>query len=241
VIFSRVSPEDKLRIVSLVKAKGNVVAVTGDGINDAPALKRADIGVAMGKTGTDVAKQSAEIVLLDDSFSTLVNAIQQGRVIFQNIKKSTLSCFTSNAAELVVNLLSLGAFALFHVPLSMSVMEILAIDMIAELFPIAALGWDQADGEMMHDKPRDPHDHILNPVNILDLLWCGVLIGSLAFANFIFFFSRRGLSAEFVHITNPNFIRQRDRSYLSHNCSVSVVEHSAASLSSRFIYALPAA
>jgi Ca2+-transporting ATPase len=204
VIFSRVSPEDKLRIVGLVKTNEKVVAVTGDGINDAPALKRADIGVAMGRTGTDVAKQSAEIVLLDDSFSTLVGAIQQGRIIFQNIKKATLSCFTSNSAELVVNLISFVALAAFHVPLSLTVMEILAIDMIAELFPIAALGWDQADGELMGDKPRDPHDHILNRYSITDLLWCGILIGGFAFANFMLFFSRNGVEAAHVNVANPS-------------------------------------
>lgn len=203
VIFSRVSPEDKLRIVELVKSNDSVVAVTGDGINDAPALKRADIGVAMGKTGTDVAKQSAEIILLDDSFSTLINAVQQGRVIFQNIKKSTLSCFTSNSAELVVNLISLVALAMFKVPLAMSVMEILAIDMIAELFPIAALGWDQADGELMHDKPRNVRDHILTQSSVIDLLWCGVLIGGLAFANFVFYFWRNGIPAAHADIFNP--------------------------------------
>ena len=190
VIFSRVSPEDKLRIVGLVKDSGQVVAVTGDGINDAPALKRADIGVAMGRTGTDVAKQSADIVLLDDSFHTLIGAIQQGRVVFQNIRKGTLSCFTSNMAELVVNLTSLAAAALFHVPLALSVMEILAIDLIAELFPIAALGWDQADGELMDEEPRNPRVHILNRSSILDLLWCGVLIGGLSFINFLLFFHR---------------------------------------------------
>lgn len=192
VIFSRVAPEDKLRIVGLVQARGHIVAVTGDGINDAPALKRADIGVAMGKTGTDVAKQSAEIVLLDDSFHTLVGAIQQGRTIFQNIRKGTLSCFTSNAAELVVNLVSLAAATALHVPLALSVMEILAIDLIAELFPIAALGWDKADGEIMTDEPRNPDDHILNGRSIIDLLWCGLLIGGLAFGNFIWFFCRHG-------------------------------------------------
>ena len=193
VIFSRVAPEDKLRIVKLVESSGRVIAVTGDGINDAPALKKADIGVAMGITGTDVAKQSAEIVLLDDSFHTLVGAVQQGRTIFQNIKKGTLCCFTSNAAELVVNLVSLAAAALFHVPLALSVMEILAIDMVAELFPIAALGRDKADGELMHEKPRNPRDHILNPRAILDLLWCGVLIGSFAFFNYIWFYHRNGV------------------------------------------------
>ncbi|HSX45221.1 MAG TPA: cation-transporting P-type ATPase [Candidatus Saccharimonadales bacterium] len=195
IIFSRVSPEDKLRIVELVKNSGHVVAVTGDGINDAPALKRADIGVAMGKTGTDVAKQSADIILLDDSFHTLVGAVQQGRVIFQNIKKGTLSCFTSNGAELIVNLTSLLTVVAFRIPLALTVMEILAIDLIAELFPIAALGWDPADSEVMSDYPRDPHDHILNKRSILDLLWCGIIIGGFAFTNYLLFFRRHGVAA----------------------------------------------
>lgn len=195
IIFSRVAPEDKLRIVELVQDSGQVVAVTGDGINDAPALKRADIGVAMGQTGTDVAKQSAEIVLLDDSFHTLVSTVQEGRVIFQNIRKGTLSAFTSNAAELVVNLLSLGAATIFHVPLAISVMQILAIDLVAELFPIAALGADKADSEVMREKPRNLGDHILNNKAIIDLLWCGLLIGGFAFINYMWFFERHGVSA----------------------------------------------
>lgn len=193
VIFSRVSPEDKLRIVELVRNSGHVIAVTGDGINDAPALKRADIGVAMGRTGTEVSKQSADIVLLDDSFHTLVGAIQQGRVIYQNIKKGALSCFTTNAAELVINLTSLLAFSFFNIPLALTVMEILAIDLIAELFPIAALGWDKADGELMQDKPRNPKHHILNRSSAIDLLWCGLIIGGLAYANYLLFFSRAGV------------------------------------------------
>lgn len=196
IIFSRVAPEDKLRIVNLVRDSGAVVAVTGDGINDAPALKRANIGVAMGKSGTDVAKQSAEIVLLDDSFHTLVAAIQQGRTIFQNIKKSTLSCFTSNAAELIVNLVSLAVATLLNVPLALSVMEILAIDLVAELFPIAALGWDKADGKLMREKPRDPKSHILNPISIADLLWCGVLIGGFAFLNYLWFYGRHQIDPQ---------------------------------------------
>lgn len=195
VIFSRVAPEDKLRIVKLVQEAGKVVAVTGDGINDAPALKRADIGVAMGLTGTDVAKQSAEIILLDDSFNTLVGAIQQGRVIFNNIRKGVLCAFTSNAAELIVNLISLAAATLFGIPLALSVMQILAIDLVAELFPIAALGKDKADGELMNQPPRNPHDHILNLRAIGDLLWCGLLMGGLAYLNYIWFFYREGVHA----------------------------------------------
>jgi Ca2+-transporting ATPase len=198
VIFSRVAPEDKLRIVKLVQDNGQVVAVTGDGINDAPALKQADIGVAMGQTGTDVAKQSSEIVLLDDSFTTLVGTVQEGRTIFQNIKKATLSCFTSNAAELVVNLVSLAVTTTLHIPLAISVMQILAIDLVAEIFPIATLGRDRADGDLMSQAPRNPHDHILNKRAILDLLWCGVIIGGLAFANYMWFFYRHNVDPQSV-------------------------------------------
>jgi len=215
VIFSRVAPEDKLRIVELVQRSGKVVAVTGDGINDAPALKRADIGVAMGLTGTDVAKQSAEIVLLDDSFNTLVSTIQEGRVIFQNIRKGTLSCFTSNSAELVVNLVSLAAVTLFHVPLAISVMQILAIDLIAELFPIAALGRDKADGEVMDAEPRRLKDHILNGRAILDLLWCGVLIGGFAFANYLWFFHRQGVDAQNLTAGSPIHMKATALTYLT--------------------------
>lgn len=215
VIFSRVAPEDKLRIVELVQDSGRVIAVTGDGINDAPALKRADIGVAMGKTGTDVAKQSSDIILLDDSFHTLVGAVQQGRTIFQNIKKGTLSCFTSNAAELVVNLTSLAAAAAFHVPLALSVMQILAIDLLAELFPIAALGRDKADGELMHEKPRNPRHHILNTKTILDLLWCGVLIGGFAFINYLWFYHRNGVDPQNLPAENLVHLKAMALTYLT--------------------------
>lgn len=195
-IFSRVAPEDKLRIVEIVKRSGRVVAVTGDGINDAPALKRADIGVAMGKTGTDVAKQSAEIVLLDDSFHTLVGAIQAGRVIFQNIHKAALSAITSNAGELFVVLVSLAGQAVYQVPIAIGAVQILAIDLIAELFPIASLGWDPAEGDLMHEQPRNLKNHILNRANILDLFWSGALMGGFAYLNYLLFFERNGISVQ---------------------------------------------
>lgn len=198
IIFSRVSPEDKLRIVDLVKHRGDVVAVTGDGINDAPALKRADIGVAMGRTGTDVAKQSADIVLLDDSFNTLVKAVQQGRIIYQNIKKATLSCLTSNSGELITVLLSLAAAAWFHIPIAITAVQILAIDIIAELFPIAALGWDPAERELMKEPPRNTKEHILTVRSVADLLFTGLLMGGLAYLNFLFFYERQGLSAQYA-------------------------------------------
>ncbi|MEI7631720.1 MAG: cation-transporting P-type ATPase [bacterium] len=193
-IFSRVAPEDKLRIVEIAKKAGLIVAVTGDGINDAPALKRADIGVAMGKTGTDVAKQSADIILLDDSFNTLVNAVQTGRVIFQNIRKAALSAITSNGGELFVVLISLIAKTKFGIPIAIGAVQILAIDLIAELFPIAALGWDPAEGDLMHENPRNLNDHILNKSNLWDLAWSGALMGSFGYLNYILYFVRNDLS-----------------------------------------------
>lgn len=215
IIFSRVAPEDKLRIVSLAQKAGQVVAVTGDGINDAPALKRADIGVAMGKTGTDVAKDASEIILLDDSFATLVSAINQGRTIFQNIKKATLSCFTSNLAELTVNLISLAGAAIFHIPLALSVMQILAVDLIAELFPIAALGNDKADGELMKEKPRKLSHHIFNPRSIADLAWAGALIGSMAYINYLLFFERQGIGPSAVPAETPVHFKAMAITYLT--------------------------
>lgn len=215
VIFSRVSPEDKLRIVHLVQESGRVVAVTGDGINDAPALKRADIGVAMGLTGTDVAKQAAEIVLLDDSFNTLVGAVQEGRVIFQNIKKATICSFTNNASELMVNLMSLAAATVMGIPLALTVIQILAIDVIAELFPIAALGGDKADRDLMREEARNPKHHILNIRSIADLAWSGLLIGSLTFANYLWFFDRHGVHAASVAGGSPIHLQATAMTYLT--------------------------
>ncbi|HET6924543.1 MAG TPA: cation-transporting P-type ATPase, partial [Candidatus Saccharimonadales bacterium] len=193
-VFSRVAPEDKLRIVEIAKQGGRVVAVTGDGINDAPALKRADIGVAMGKTGTDVAKDAAEIVLLDDSFSTLVSAVEQGRLTFQNIHKAARCALTDNAGELITILISLVGQAVFHVPLAITAVQILAIDIIAQMFPITALGWDKAQASLLHQPPRKLSDHIINRHAVMEFVGFGFLSAALAYLNFLFFFVRRGLS-----------------------------------------------
>jgi Ca2+-transporting ATPase len=192
-VFSRVAPEDKVRIVDLLKASGSIVAVTGDGINDAPALRHANIGVAMGASGTDVAKQAAEVVLLDDSFASLIGAVRQGRTIYQNIRKGVLSCLTSNFAEFVVNSVSLALFSLLGVPLALNVLQILAIDLLGEIFPIAALGRDPEEGETMKQKPRDAATRILNRRSLLDIAIAGALIGSVAVANYLFFYTRHGV------------------------------------------------
>ncbi len=192
-VFSRVAPEDKVRIVDLVMQSDHVVAVTGDGINDAPALRHANIGVAMGASGTDVAKQASEVVLLDDSFATLVGAIRQGRTIYQNIRKGVLSCLTSNVAEFVVNSVSLALASLFGVPLALNVLQILAIDLLGEIFPIAALGRDPEEGQTMKEPPRRSRERILNGRTLGDIFWCGGLIGLLAIANYLYFYTRSGI------------------------------------------------
>ena len=187
IIFSRTSPEDKLRIVVLLRKTHNIVAVTGDGINDAPALKSADIWVAMGKIGTDVAKDASEIVLLDDSFHTLVFAIKEGRVIFQNLQKTILACITSNGGELFIVLPSLAMNALLGLPMAISPFQILAIDMIGEMWPLTALTRDPAQKDLMKEWPRNVNNHIINKPVILDLLFAGLLMWGIAFANYLLY------------------------------------------------------
>jgi len=192
LIFSRVDPEDKLRIVNLLSTEGEVVAVTGDGVNDAPALKRADIGVAMGQIGTDVAKESSEVVLLDDSFPTLVEAVRQGRTIYANLRKIVLASLTTNIAELVVVLLGLAAAALNNWAIGILAIQILAIDLLAEILPLTSLTFDPPTEAMMTEEPRDLGEHILNRSTATEVAFLGCLIGGLAFLNYALFMMREG-------------------------------------------------
>ncbi|MEO8105426.1 MAG: cation-transporting P-type ATPase [Candidatus Saccharibacteria bacterium] len=214
-VFSRVAPEDKLRIVEIVKQSGHVVAVTGDGINDAPALKRADIGVAMGKTGTDVAKDAAEIVLLDDSFNTLVGAIEQGRLTFQNIKKAARCALTSNAAELITVLLGLAGLALLHIPPAITAIQILAIDIVAQILPVTALGWDKPLAQLMRVKPRNLHDHIINRRAISGFIGFGAVAAIISYANFALFFVRHHLSPAYIDPANPLYLEATTLTYVT--------------------------
>lgn len=195
LIFSRVAPEDKLRIVQLIKTAGFVVAVTWDGINDAPALKWADIWVAMGKIGTDVSKEAAKIVLLDDSFSTLINAINEGRIMYQNLKKTIISCITSNGGELFVILISLVAKALGNIPMAISAVQILAIDLIGEMGPLTALTRDPAQKWLMKSEPRNTKEHIINKATIIDLIRSGALMGAMGFVMYMVYFWIHGITA----------------------------------------------
>jgi Ca2+-transporting ATPase len=199
LIFSRVDPEDKLRIVKLLEDQGQVVAVTGDGVNDAPALKRADIGVAMGRIGTDVAKEASELVLLDDSFPTLVHAVREGRTIYANLRKTVLASLTTNIAELAVVLLGLAAVSIKNWAIPILAIQILAIDLLAEIMPLTFLTFDPPSRTTMSSPPRDVGEHILNRSTSGEVAFLGVLIGGLAFANFALFMRRNGVEFTVDH------------------------------------------
>jgi Ca2+-transporting ATPase len=215
LIFSRTSPEDKLRIVQLLKKTGEIVAVTGDGVNDAPALKKADIGVAMGKTGTEVAKDSAGIVLLDDSFATLVTAIKEGRTIFQNLKKTILSSLTANGGELFAVLISLVGTSIFGFPAAILAVQILAVDLVGEMLPLTFLTWDPPQPRIMTDPPRNPDEHIMNKHSLIDLAWTGFIMGAIGYANFFYLFVREGVSLVNVSADNPFYLRATTLTYIS--------------------------
>lgn len=181
VIFARVSAADKMRIVDALKSKGHIVAVTGDGANDAPALKAAHIGVAMGIAGTDVAKEAADMVLLDDNFASIVNAVEEGRAVFQNIRKFLTYVLVHNVAELVPYL----AFALFAVPLALTPIQILLIDMGSDSLTGLGLGVEKPDPQVMRQPPRPQSEPLLTlPVGLRAYLFLGPIEAAAGMAAF---------------------------------------------------------
>ncbi len=156
-IFARVSPAQKLNLIDLHQGSGSVVAMTGDGVNDAPALKKADIGVAMGQRGTQVAQDAADMVLTDDAFSTIVAAIEQGRTIFNNIRSFVLYLLSCNISEI----LAVGLASVANIPLPILPLQILFLNLVTDVFPALALGMGESEEEIMHQPPRDPKSSIV--------------------------------------------------------------------------------
>jgi calcium-translocating P-type ATPase len=183
ILFARVAADQKMRIVSALKAKGHIVAVTGDGVNDAPALRQAHIGIAMGQTGTDVAREAADMVLLDDNFASIVAAVEEGRAVFANIRKFLTYILTSNVPELVPYL----AFVLFKVPLALTVVQILAVDLGTDMLPALALGAEKPEPGTMQKPPRSPGERLVDwSLLARSYLFLGLLEAGAAMAAFFF-------------------------------------------------------
>ena len=183
VVFARVAPEQKYRVVNALQELGEVVAVTGDGVNDAPALKKADIGVAMGISGTDVAKESADMILTDDHFASIVHAVEEGRAVYRNIQKFLTYIFNSNTPEAVPSAFFL--FSLGRIPLPLTVMQILAIDLGTDMVPALGLGVEPPEEGVMDRPPRRLSDRLLNrQLLIKAFVWYGLIEAALAMGAF---------------------------------------------------------
>ena len=174
VIFARVSPEQKLRIVTVLKKNGEIVAVTGDGANDAPSLKEADIGIAMGLSGTDVAREAADMILLDDSFASIVKAVESGRTIYENLRKFIIYVFSHNWAELIPYVL----YVVLGIPLPLLVVQVLAIDLGIDVIPSLALSREPPEPGIMQEGPRGIKERLFNGQVFLRSLYIGAIIAT---------------------------------------------------------------
>lgn len=185
VIFARVAPEQKLQVVSALQEMKHIVAVTGDGVNDSPALKKADIGVAMGISGTDVAKEAADMILTDDNFASIVGAVEEGRAVYNNIRKFAVYVFNSNASEAVPMILYL--FSGGAIPLPLTIMQVLAIDLGTDMVPAIGLGTEAPEAGMMDAPPRSQKEPLLpRKLLVRAFFWYG-LMGSLVSTAAYFF------------------------------------------------------
>lgn len=187
-VFARVSPEHKVKIVRALKSSGNIVSMTGDGVNDAPSLKMADVGIAMGITGTDVSKNASDIILTDDNFKTIITAVEEGRNIFNNIKKSILFLLTCNLGEIITIFLSI----LFNFPIPLNPTHLLWINLITDSLPALSLGVDTHDKDVMKQKPKKVNERIFSNSSILKLFFGGLLIGIISLISFLIGFRKYG-------------------------------------------------
>lgn len=224
-VFARVSPEHKVRIIQAFKSNGHIVSMTGDGVNDAPSLKEADVGVAMGITGTDVAKGAADVVLTDDNFSTITAAVEEGRNIYKNIKKSILYLLSCNLGEI----LTLFVGILLGWPAPLTAVHILWVNLVTDTLPAIALGVDPEDPDVMDEKPRSAAAKIFSKEDIVFSLWNGVLIGALALFAFteglkLYSGSNSLFTTDFSQITGDALVHAQTMAFIT--LSVSQLFHS---------------
>jgi Ca2+-transporting ATPase len=218
LVFARMSPEHKLRLVQAYKDMGEVVAVTGDGVNDAPALRAANIGIAMGMNGTDVAREAADIVLTDDNFATIVSAVEQGRAIYQNIRKFMTYILASNVPEIVPFL----AMVAFKVPPALTVLQILAVDLGTDMVPALALGAEPPDAGLMERSPRGKKEVLLNtPLLLRAYGFLGVIEAVLSMLGFFLVWWSHGYSLSDIQQITPAILSH------SANPTVTAIYHQA--------------
>ena len=177
-VYARVTPEHKLRIVESLQRQGHIVAMTGDGVNDAPALKKADIGVAMGLSGTDVAKEASDMVLLDDNFATIVATVKEGRIIYDNIRKFIKYLLAANSGEICVMLVT----PLLGMPLALLPLQILWMNLVTDGLPALSLGVEPPESDIMRRPPHPPNESIFARGLGRHVLWVGILMGCLSIA-----------------------------------------------------------
>jgi Ca2+-transporting ATPase len=199
-VFARVTPKQKLDLVDLYQASGQVVAMTGDGVNDAPALRSADIGVAMGRRGTDVAREAADMVLRDDAFSSIVAAVNQGRIIFDNVRKFVVYLLSGNVGEI----LGVGAAATAGLPLPLLPLQILYLNVLNDVFPALALGVGRGTEGAMNRSPRDPEESVVTPyhwglIGGYGIVIAGTLLGAFLVALY-------GLGMEVPRAVSVSFL-----------------------------------
>lgn len=180
-VFARVTPEHKLKIVDAFQQKGHIVAMTGDGVNDAPAIKASNIGISMGRSGTDVAKEASSLILMDDNFTTIKAAINEGRNIYENIRKFIRYLLASNVGEILVMLFAM----LLGLPLPLVPVQILWVNLVTDGLPAMALGLDQPEADVMNRKPRDPKEGIFARGLGFKIVSRGFLIGIVTLIAFI--------------------------------------------------------
>jgi sodium/potassium-transporting ATPase subunit alpha len=202
VVFARTTPDHKLEIVRRCQGLGYIVAVTGDGVNDAPALKQADVGIAMGLNGSDVAQESADIVLMDDNFASIVSGIEEGRIIFDNIKKTIAYTMAHILPEVISAVLNL----LFLLPLGLTAMQVLTIDLGTELGPAISLAYEKAETDIMQRKPRDPlRDRLVSPsLLVYSYLIAGSLVSAACFLSYMFIYQQHGIYLSDFPLTDPS-------------------------------------
>ncbi|MDX1674902.1 MAG: cation-transporting P-type ATPase [Longimicrobiales bacterium] len=199
-VFARVDPGQKLRLIDGFQERGEILAMTGDGVNDAPALKRADIGIAMGERGTEVAREAADMVLLDDAFSTIVEAVRHGRVIFRNVRKFVVYLMSGNVGEI----LAVGGASVAGAPLPLLPLQILYLNLVNDVFPALALGVGKGEGHVMDQPPRDPDESILEPAHWRGIAGYGLLI-TVAILG-AFFWALEGLELDVPDAVTTSFL-----------------------------------